>query len=309
MAVEADRAAETLAATRHGVVTRQHAKWLDLTDRQIEHRLKVGTWVRLFPKVYVVSGSPRTWFQRLVAASAWAKRGYAFSHGCAARLWGFEHFKEYETLEISITRAAELPPPEILHRVQQLCVRDLGEVKGLSVTSVTRTVLDLAETCAWEVVEPIVNEALRRRRTTLDRLETALKDCRAPLPQLRELVHRYSGGEPIPASVLEEKVLALFARGGLPKPVKQAPVIIDGKLRRLDFKVPGTALVVEADGYKYHSYDLFEDDRERDNGLGGKGLFVQRWTWRSIHQRPEVLIEDARRIIALGTRTLSEGSS
>ncbi|MFT3838826.1 MAG: hypothetical protein QM723_17735 [Myxococcaceae bacterium] len=264
--------------------------------------------MRLFPKVYVVGGSPRTWFQRLVAASAWAKRGYAFSHGCAARLWGFEHFKEYEVVEITIARSAELPPPEILHRVQRLRVRDLGEVEGLSVTSVTRTLVDLAASCAWEVIEPMVNEALRRRRTSLDRLEVALRHTTAPLEPLRELVHRYSGGDPIPESVLESKVLALFAKGGLPKPVKQKRIVIDGKLRRLDFYVPGTALVVEADGFAYHSYDLFEDDRGRDNDLGGKGIFGQRWTWRSIHQRPETLIENARRIIALGTRTLSEAA-
>jgi hypothetical protein len=298
VATVADRAAEALAMKNLGVVTRHHAKWLKLTERQIDHRLKVGTWVKLFPRVYVLSGAPRTWRQRLVAAGKWARHGYAFSHRCAAALWGFERFPD-EVVEITITRRAELPPPEIIHRVERLRTPDLGEVDGLKVTSVTRTLLELAATCHWANVEASVNQALRSKRTSLDRLERALEANRAPLEQLRALITRYCGGEAVPESVLAERVLAVFEAGGLPRPLKQKPVFIRGRLRRLDFIVPGTSLVVEADGYATHALgDPFEDDRTRDNELGAEGVFVQRWTWRAIHEWPEVLIENARRIIA-----------
>jgi len=59
----------------------------------------------------------------------------------------------------------------------------------------------------------------------------------------------------------------------------------------VDFLWRGRNLVVEVDGFAFHSSrDAFERDRERDASLIAQGLRVIRLTWRQIVDRPEATI-------------------
>lgn len=61
---------------------------------------------------------------------------------------------------------------------------------------------------------------------------------------------------------------------------------------------PTAALVVELDGYAYHSDAVaFERDRERDARLGALHHQVIRITWRRWRVRPEVELQRLRAII------------
>lgn len=61
---------------------------------------------------------------------------------------------------------------------------------------------------------------------------------------------------------------------------------------------PHAAIVVELDGYAYHSdAAAFERDRERDARLSALGHQVIRVTWQRWHDRPDVELRRLHAII------------
>ena len=69
----------------------------------------------------------------------------------------------------------------------------------------------------------------------------------------------------------------------------------------VDFFWPEHDLIVEIDGYAFHSSrGAFERDRRRDAELGARGLRVMRVTWRRLADESEALV--ANLALALGQR-------
>ena len=92
-------------------------------------------------------------------------------------------------------------------------------------------------------------------------------------------------------------MLALLRAAELPAPQ------VNVRLGRyeVDFLWPGERLVVEVDGYAYHSNRrAFERDRERDATLAAAGYTVLRVTWRQLVSAPEAVV--ARVAMALAVR-------
>jgi very-short-patch-repair endonuclease len=74
--------------------------------------------------------------------------------------------------------------------------------------------------------------------------------------------------------------------------VCQFVVTVDGLfLARVDFAWPDRRLIVEVDGYEWHSSrEAFQRDRERQNRLVQAGWTVLRFTVEDIRQRPELVV-------------------
>ncbi|HEV7754107.1 MAG TPA: DUF559 domain-containing protein [Baekduia sp.] len=95
-------------------------------------------------------------------------------------------------------------------------------------------------------------------------------------------------------STLEVRFLQLCDDHGLPAP--QANVTLAGFL--VDFHWPGTELVVETDGFTYHSTrSAFEADRARDQTLTLAGYTVVRFTYNQITKEPERCAHHLRRLL------------
>jgi very-short-patch-repair endonuclease len=76
-------------------------------------------------------------------------------------------------------------------------------------------------------------------------------------------------------------VLGVLLDAGLPAPIAQHPVNVDGRRYRLDFAWPEQRVAMEVDGFGPHSsYAAFHDDRRRDLALQGDG-------WRVLHVTEE----------------------
>lgn len=148
-------------------------------------------------------------------------------------------------------------------------------------------------------LERALDEALVRRLIDRPRLLAAL--ARAPgrhgAAPLRALLRR-DGGPTLTRSEAEERVLSLVRAAGLPSP--GVNVRVEG--REVDLYWRRERLVVEIDGWKYHSTRAaFERDRRRDADLGAAGVRVMRVTWRQIVDEREALV--ARLVRALLTAT------
>ncbi|MCC6333413.1 MAG: DUF559 domain-containing protein [Myxococcales bacterium] len=314
------RAALALAAMQHGVLRRDQAFQLGLSARQVDRLRANGAWRDVFRSVYRVDGAPETWLCRLHAAALWAAGNrreatrlyrerpgrqvgdhvYAISHRAAAALHGFNRYPE-GALELSVTRGTRCPASLTIYRVDALLPeKDVIDVGGLSVTSIPRTLVDLARSEADDDVRASVEQALSRRWMKLEELEKALRRSgrRPGIPFLKALVREYQGGDGPAESELESRVFELFKEAGLPRPLRQQRVRGRGRQRRLDFLIPGTRVVIEADGYAHHSsLEAFEEDRQRTNALLARGFKVLHWTWAGLHDDPQRLLTELLQVL------------
>lgn len=289
-----------LASRQHGVLTRRQATERGLSAKQVCGRLSRGEWSRIYPSVFRVEGAPLTWRQTLKGASLWAERGYALSHTTAGELWGFPAFRGLGAVELSTTRRLR-DPNVVTHHVDVLDPRDIASRECFRVTSVGRTLLDLAAALDAQQTRELVEDALRRKLTTVDRLEQLLarNSGARGVHVLRALVWEFSGGDGPTESVLERRVEDLVLSAGLPAPRRQRTVLAGKRVRRLDFVFPEAKVIVEADGYAWHSTpEAFEKDRERRNALTRRGYIVLQWTWRALEERPGELLAELAEVLA-----------
>lgn len=293
-----------LAARQRGLLTRAQAYERGLSERAVQRRVERGLWEHVYPSVYRVEGSEPTWQQHLAAALLWAGPGAAVSHRAAARLHGFARFGA-RPVELSVTRNIRLPPPAVVHRVASLHWRELSSREGLTLTSATRTLVDLSALEDARMLRASVDEALRLRWTSLDKLQVAVSRAASwrGVRKLRAIVSELTGGEAPAESELEARVAELLEAAGFPRPIRQRVVHVGGAVRRMDFCIPGTPVVIEADGSAYHSgFDTFEKQRERHRGLISRGFLVLPWTWASVRDQPEHLVRQLHATLAQARR-------
>lgn len=292
-----------VAADQHGVISRSRAVRAGLSADQIERRVRSGRWERVLPGVYRIEGAPLTWQARLSAVSLWAGPGAVFSHRTAASLWGFARFKEGGPVHVTLRRRAQNPDGVVAHRTAGLGTADVGTTRGVRVTSVLRTLLDLSASEAESDVRASVDEALRRKWTTVEKLQAfvARHAKHRGITFLSKLLGEYLGGDGPTESELEAQVQELLEAEGFPRANRQQAQLV--ARRRLDFTFPGTKVVIEADGYAWHSSPIaFERDRARISALAARGFRVLQWTWAALHERPGELIRDLRLALATEPR-------
>jgi very-short-patch-repair endonuclease len=113
---------------------------------------------------------------------------------------------------------------------------------------------------------------------------------RAPLARgvatLRRLVE-HGAAPTLTRSAYERKLLGLIKRAELPSPLVNAKVAG----HEVDFLWPEHKLIVEFDGFAYHSdRKAFEQDRLRDQRLVAAGFRVIRITANQLDRTPEAVI-------------------
>ena len=122
------------------------------------------------------------------------------------------------------------------------------------------------------MVERAVDDALRRRLVTLRALALSptLLDGRGRLrcTATRGILEERQPGFDPGGSPAELRIVRLLVRAGLPKPVQQWRVRFQGRTMRADLAYPDLGIVMEYDGWDYHSpRTVFNRDRDRGNDL------------------------------------------
>ncbi len=293
MTPEFDRAIGRLAARQHGVFSRWQAVRLGGTRGLIQHRLATGRWDRMSAHVFRLAGSTPSWRQSLTAAClAWGP-GAIVSHLAAAALWRFPGFAP-RPVELTMSSRRRVEAAGVVHH-RRLRPTDTTTIEGFRVTSPARTLLDIAGVASRELVEEALDDALRRGLVSIARLRRDVT-CESWKRQrgidvIRELLDARDGG-PVPQSVFETRLLRLLRRTRLPEPVCQHEVRAGGRLIAIvDFAWPDLRVVVEADGYRWHSGRIrWERDRERRNALTLLGWRIVHVTWSDLIHRPQHVV-------------------
>ena len=272
------------AGEHHGLVSGTEALRSGFTQRQIDRRVSQGRWERVHPGVFRVAGSPTTDLQVLAAAVLWT--GGAASHTSAGAL--FDLTPPPLRPHVTVGRTATARRPGLVtHRSADLIGSDLIRRDGIVCTSATRTCIDLGAHLPESQLEQVIDRALHRGLTHADRLIARFLQIgrrgRPGTATLRRVLRRVDPALAPAESDLESMLTRVLRRHGLPAPVPQYRVTLDGHEFRIDLCYPEQLLAIESDGFAHHGHrEAFERDRFRQNLLVLAGWRVLRFTWRQI---------------------------
>jgi very-short-patch-repair endonuclease len=190
-----------------------------------------------------------------------------------------------------VFHTAVLPPDEV------------AVLDGIPTTTVPRTILDLASVLDRHGLEQVIREA--EVRGLSDPL--SLPDLLARHPgrrgsaNLRAVLADLAVGTGIAREELEARFARFIGTEHLPRPECNAALAIGGRIVFADCLWRRERLIAELDGHAVHSRPVQIDaDKERDRELMLAGWRVIRITWRHLHERPEKLAADLRRLLAAG---------
>jgi predicted transcriptional regulator of viral defense system len=287
----ADAAIADLAERQHGVVARAQLDELGMGRGAIEWRLRNRRLHRVHQNVYAVGHRVLSVRGRWMAAVLAAGPGAVLSHRDAGALLGLRA-SAGGLVEVTAPRRHNRPGLRI-HRAD-LAPDEVTEVDGIPVTTVARTLLDLAAVLPRAQVERAIEraEALGLADTvSLDALLQRHRGRRGTAT-LREA--RDTGIEPaLTRSELEDRFLTFLDARGLPRPEVNVDLQLAGRWIQPDFLWRDQRLIVELDGHQTHgTRAAFERDRERDRILQADGWRVIRVTWRQLHDDPDAVARD-----------------
>jgi hypothetical protein len=219
------------------------------------------------------------------------------SHRTAAAAWDLRPLPSGK-LDVTTMRRSVSTAKLRLHKGQTLDPLDdvVRQPDGLPVTSVARTLVDLAGVLTAQQLERTCHRAEILRRLDAAHVERLLASRRSRgARNLRAALATLACGAPeITRSELEERFLALVVDAGLPRPEVNA--MVAG--HEVDFLWRRQRLVAEVDGAATHlTPTAFEEDRRRDAGLQVAGFKVVRFTWRQIAQDPRDVVETVRALL------------
>jgi very-short-patch-repair endonuclease len=185
----------------------------------------------------------------------------------------------------------------VVHRATVLHPDDHHRLHRLPVTSVARTVLDLAPHLSDAGLEHLLDQALRR--TSRAKLVATLErhPRRPGAPRLRALLdpRRPSADT---WSAAEQRLLALIRRAGLPAP--EANVAIEGGRYIPDLLWRAQRVIVEYDSEAFHSGSgAIRRDTARHNALTALGYLIIHVTGEELRRRPERILVQIAAALAL----------
>jgi very-short-patch-repair endonuclease len=282
-----------LAEEQHSVVSVEQMLGCGANRMWICRRSANGIIVKAGPAAYRVGGVKPTFLNRAMAAVLSCRAPVFVSHRSAAFLHGIEPVLEPLTVEITVPRHRR-PRGRAGVRVHESRAFDLAEPmvrQGIPVTGVARTVLD----CAPMFERPIrlLDDALRQRIVTWDELwrcylghNVAGRNVRP----FREILLERDGNSP-PVGEFASRMAEMLTAAGLPAPVFEHRVVVDGHEYHLDLAWPNRMVAVECnDAGSHHTPKAFRRDPMKRNRCERAGWRYLEFTWRELIDNPtEVL--------------------
>lgn len=289
-----ERSIARIAHRRHGLVSRRELLALGFNDDAILRRLRAGRLHVVHPAVYAVGHRLLTREGVCLAAVLACGDGAVLSHVAAAQLWDLLPVTtERPSVTVRHERGRAVPGVRV-HRTRRLPDEHVSRRSAIPVTSVERTIADLAGVASSRRVERALSRAEALGLVDVPSLLNAIRH-RTGAPVVRALLEEWTPR--LSRSELEERLLGLIVSAGLPRP--QVNTRVAGF--EVDLCWRAARLVVEADGHAFHgSTAQIERDRRREAVLAARGFAVLRFTWRQATQRPHEVTSAIESALARG---------
>jgi hypothetical protein len=294
--LQREREIANIAERQHGVISHRQLDALGVGRGSIHRRLQKRRLLRVRPGVYAVGHARLTIRGRWMAAVLSYGEDAFLAHGDAGAHWDLIPVKGSQIHVTVPRRGVRRQRGIVVHETLHLPPAERAVRDNIPVTSVARTLLDLAESDpdrlprAWDT-------AARRRLLDLRAVEAACENGRGRrgLKKLVPLLEDRTRVIPDTRRELEARFVDLCRTFDLPPP--SCNVLVEGYL--VDAVWPAQRLVVELDSWEFHhDRGAFERDRERDASLQAAGYRVVRITWRRLTEHPADVAQLIRRLLA-----------
>jgi hypothetical protein len=283
------RVAET-ATDQGGVISLDQLGEAGVSMRAASRGTASGNLHRVHRGIYAVGHRAVSRTALLRAALLACDEGAVISHGTAA---AFHGLWDKAPLLIDITVPVEAGRKIDGIRCRRCRYPEPKEVEifnGVAVTTVARTLVDLAGMVGLITLKKSVGRAAIHRKLDLQAVDIAIYNAkrRRGLKALELALVPYrskDGKAPDMRSDFETLVLPELLDAGLARPGCNVPLRIGSEQLLVDFLWEKQRVVVETDGRETHETpDAFQGDRRRDQFLAAAGYRVVRVTWEQIHK-------------------------
>jgi hypothetical protein len=298
-----DRALAAVAGRQWGVVSVRQLRALGVGRSVTTRRVQSGQLHRLYPGVYAVGHASLGREGRRLAAVLACGPGAVLSHRTAAAHW--EMLRTDQTrIDVTAPRGRHGAPGIRLHRSRSLDAQDTTNHEGIPITTVSRTLLDLAATARPSELERALAQAERLQLYDHRAIESVIARCNGHRGT-KTLARATSRAPKWTRNEWEAEFLQLLRRAGLPEPLTNdafdAP---DHGQCEPDYHWPSHQVIVETDGWQTHgTRSAFRNDRAKDAALTSSGYRVLRFT-KDVE--PELVVRRLRALLpSAGTRPRS----
>jgi len=282
-----------LAGRQGGVAGREQLLECGLSGTLLSRWVAEGRLHRVHPGVYAVGHSVLGIRARLMAALLYAGPSSVLSHQTAAWHWRLID-AEPQRIHVSTANDTRSLTEIRVHRPRSI---ESETHNGLAVTTVPRTLLDLAATMTFAELRRALAEADNLNRLDPTAIRAQLGRGRTGASALRQALSIHWPELAQTRSVLEEQFLALVEDAGLHRPEVNPRLegfIVDALWR-------AERVVAELDGQETHAKPAaVERDRQRDLALRAAGFEVRRYTWQQVTRHPDAVVADLRAAIEQG---------
>jgi hypothetical protein len=283
-----------LAARQHGVVTRDQLLRAGISADQIAHRVRAGALLPVHRGVYRVGHRAPSVEARYLAAVLACGEGALLNGRAAAHLYGL--LKGPAPRPEVITRNERRVPGVRTRRSRHLDPADAATWRAIPVTTVARTLTDLAGGLPLDALARACHEAGVLHRTTPKQVQAVLAQ-RPNTPGARKLHHILRGDTRVTLSKLEKRFLRLLRAEGLALPQTNRPA--GG--RRVDCRWPERNLTIELDSYQFHhSRHAWEQDRRREREARARGDEFRRYTYGDVFEYQAQMLTELRALLPAG---------
>jgi hypothetical protein len=275
-----------IASSQHGVVTRSQLLEAGLSAKEIRRRLERGGLLQQHRGVYRVGHRAPSMEATYLAAVFAAGDRSLLCGRAGAHLWGL--VKGQPPRPEVITATERRIEGVRTQRARHFNAQDCAVCRGIPVTSVVRTVVDLAAELSEEALARACHEAGVRYGLTPNAV-VAVLERRANATGAQKLRRIIEGDVRVTLSKLEAQFLRLLRVHGLPLPITNRPA--GG--RRVDCRWPEFRLTVELDSYTFHnSRHAWEQDRRREREARSRGDDFRRYTYGDVLESPRLMLAE-----------------
>jgi very-short-patch-repair endonuclease len=262
---------------------------MGMVDAGRLHRVHFG--------VYAVGRPDLSVHGEFLAAVLAVGPGALLSHHSAGWLWGLRSGSPkpiHVTTMVSRHHAA--PKGVMRHRVRNLAEGDRALVMGIPVTSVARTMLDLAWKLRGDQLGRVLTQAEDLRLLDLGELHSVTERNRGHhgAKRLRHGLAIYERPS-WSRSDFERRFVAHLVAAGLPRPATGWNEVG----YELDVCWPERRLAVELDAFETHGNRAsFEEDRDRDLVFALAGIETTRVSERQFRREPDAITAKLAKLLA-----------
>lgn len=304
-----DSVIASLAVAFHGVTSWDRLRAAPLDARAVRRRVAAGLVEALSPRVLKIAAAPWTPELRIAAATLDVPGGAVASFETAAWLWGLPGFP-LRGVEVTARRTQHRTSSlAFVHQPVLLIDEHITVVRGIPVTTLPRTIFDLAGVIHPRRLERLVDSVITRSPAMLPALHRLLmvlaKRGRPGIRAMRTVLAARPVGTKVAASGYEARFEEVLSNAGISGLRRQVDVGGHTWVGRFDYLDDVTGVVFEIDSAEHHtSRTDLDADAKRDAAAIASGIpEVVRIATEDLFPRPDLVVAKVREVRSRHRRT------